>query len=382
LLAACSGSSSSPLPGLDPYLQLEPTGQGNYSSHHGDQLDEVSNNGLGYTGEIDHFAIQTPEPGRLQLSLTWEHSADIDLVVAADPEGNQRLVEGITNGYEPEYVGLDVARGQTIHIFVAGWSGDPGEYELETILLPLSSPKFDLDEAPDFTDLWPANRPLTFKFTVPLDPDQDFAERTFFVCQGRVVEGEWCAAGDTLTFYPRLPQLPGDAGGIDIGRLHTVQFPRAARGLRAETGEYLDVLATGEFVAGPYEDPDPAGPPCVMAVNPPPGAVWNGEPVVLEISEPLDPLTLTPLMFEVGAGGVERPIAFRFTLEQRYDCDGAAIVRLSVTPDEALAPGSTLRLMVPGTTLGISGADVTENSLTGPPPFALGAGYAVDFTVP
>ena len=55
------------------------------------------------------------------------------------------------------------------------WGGDPGDYEIDTILLPFNAPKFDLAETPDFTDLWPANRPLTFRFTVPLDPDQQVA---------------------------------------------------------------------------------------------------------------------------------------------------------------------------------------------------------------
>ena len=87
-------------------------------------------------------------------------------------------------------------------------------------------------------------------------------------------------------------------------------------------------------------------------------------------------------MFEVAPGGAERLLTFRFTLEQRHDCDGVPIIRLSAAPEETLLPGSLLRLVVSGTTLGISGLDVPENALTGPVPQPGGAGFVVDFAVP
>jgi len=46
-------------------------------------LMSVSNNGFGYTGDIDVYEMKTPVAGRLQISLSWDHVADFDLIVAA-----------------------------------------------------------------------------------------------------------------------------------------------------------------------------------------------------------------------------------------------------------------------------------------------------------
>ncbi|MHC4548443.1 MAG: hypothetical protein ACYTEZ_06665 [Planctomycetota bacterium] len=384
LLPACEGSSSSG--GFVPraHIELSPTGQGWAANPVVDGLDEVSNNGAGYTGEIDLYEITTPGPGRLQVSLQWEHNADYDVILAADAEGRTRLTEGIENDSEPEYVGIPVAGGQTIYLLVAGWEGEPGPYVLETILLHPGAPEFALATAPDLEDTWPANLPLTFTFNVELDPAQDVDARVFFACLGRFAEGTWCIDGTELTFDPRLPSVPGDPGGLGVGDTHTLQFPRAARGLRATTGEYLTDLFTAIFDADEPVDLQPDEPPRVQAVSPTPGLPWDGSPITLVISEALDPDTVFPLLYEVDPAGRETPISFVFTLTQQYACGSSEPeVRLSVAPDTALRPGSILRLRLPpGEAVGLGGPPTLANALTGPAPQPGGRGFQVDFTLP
>ena len=380
LLAACGGSSSRSQPGSS-LIELAPTGQGWAGTPVEDELDRVSNNGAGYTGEIDHYEITTPEGGRLQVALTWDALGDFDVILAADAAGVTRLGEGIENGLEPEYVGILVARGQTVHILIAGWEGEPGPYTLETILLPHSAPKFDLEAGPAVDAGWPCNLPLTFTFNVELDPDQSADARTFFVGQGQLAEGNWCIDGKTLTFYPRLPAVPGDRGGLHEADSYTLQFPRAGRGLRATTGEYLtDLISMQADVTAPA-DLDPTEPPRVEAVTPNPALPWDGSPLTLAITEPLDPDTLFPLLVEVSPDGTESPISFLYTLTQRYLCSGETEVRLTLAPDVPPAARTLLRLRLSGEVRGLGGAS-DANALTGPAPAPPGGGFQVDFAVP
>jgi hypothetical protein len=378
LVAACGSPSST---GPDEYLrdliELNPTGRGWMADPVLDELDDVSNNGAGYTGEIDLYELTTPGPGRLQVSLSWEHDADYDVILANDPEGRTRLAQGNHTGTAPEYVGIPVAGGQTVYILVAGWTGEPGPYALETILLPPEAPVFDLVVGPGELDHpWPANRPLSFTFNVELDPTQDVEARAFFVGPGRFAEGRWCIEGQRAIFYPRLPAVPGDPGGLTPGIDYTLQFPSAARGLRAVTGEYLTEVETVENQAGPPDDLEPDEPPRVLPL--PPTPIWDGEPITLAFTEPLDPDTLFPVLSEIDATGTETPIASVHALTQRWLCGGSYEVRLAVAPDAALRPGSILRLVVPGSATGLG----DPRGIAGPPPAPAGSGFQVDFAVP
>jgi hypothetical protein len=297
------------------------------------------------------------------------------MFLATDPEGKTRLASGTRTGPVPEYVGIQIAGGQTVYILVAGWEGEPGPYELETILLHPGAPVFDLVAGPGEDVPWTANLPLTFTFNVELDPDQDIEARVFFVGAGHFAEGDWCIEGATLVFYPRFPSVPGDPGGLRVGDAYTLQFPSAARGVRAVSGEYLTEVETLANRAGPPVDLEPSDSPRVLPV--PPTTAWDGYPITLAFSEPLDPDTLFPVLWEIDAVGAN-PLPFVHTLSQRYLCSGALEVRLVVAPAAAVRSGSILRLVVPGATTGYG----DPRGLAGPAPAPAGSGFQVDFTVP
>jgi hypothetical protein len=304
------------------------------------------------------------------------------VILAADPQGLVRLAEGIATGNEPEYVGIVVGGGQRVHVLVAGWEGSPGPYELETMLLPPGAPVFDLESGPPALEQHASNRPLSFTFSVDLDPDQDLDGRLAFVGGGRTVEGLWCIEGASLHFHPRLPLTPGDPGGLVPGAPHTLQFDRAARGLRAATGEYLMEVLGFQFDVGGPLDPTLDQPPRVIATTPPPGAPWDGTPLQLTISKPLDPESLFPTLLQIAADGAAAPLAFVHSLEQGYDCDGKVHTRLHVAPGEPPAPGSTFRLLLPGTVRSLGGDGAPGPGLTGPFPQAGGLGFRLDFGTP
>jgi len=341
-----------------------------------DNLAEVSNNGFGYTGEIDLYDLVAPADGRLQISLHWDHEANYDVIVAADDRGETRLVEGLQDASEPEYVSVDVVEGQKLFIFVAGWSGEPGPYTLETLLLPPGTPVFGLLLAPDVSAAWPANLPLTFTFNEDLDPTLDVTERAYIAGPGTLGEGTWCAEGPVVTFYPRLPETPGEPGGLAVGEDYTIQFPRAARGLRAFTGEYLTDVITFHVTIAPPADLSPGLPPQVTNLTPAPGAPYAGEPITLALNEALDPSTVAPELIAVLPDGSELPYPSDFALTQEYRCSGVLEVRLLVVPANPPPAGAATRLRLAGTTLGISGVAEPGNAL------GAGAGFTVDFRAP
>ena len=378
-LAACGGSGGGVVLPPQPAIDLAPRGAG-WAGARNDQLDVVSNNGAGYTGEIDVYELFMPSPGRLQVSLSWDHDADFDLILAGDAEGLVRLAEGITAGREPEYLGITVAGGQRVYALVAGWEGEPGPYEIETALLPPGAPVFAVET--EGGNAPASNRPMAFSFNVELDPDQDVAARLAFVGDGREAEGTWCILGPVLQFHPRLPRAPGDSGGLAPGATYTLQFPRAARGLRAVTGEYLTDLVTLEFTAGPPVDPTPGTPPRVTSVSPAPGATWDGAPISVNLSKAVDPRTLTPLFVQVASDGSATPLAIVFTLDQGSDCEGKTHATLLVALDEPPAPGGTFRLLLPGTILALGGDGAPSSGLTGPAPQPGGEGFVAEFRTP
>jgi len=187
LLSACgsSGGPAQPLPiAPAPVVQLEPNPNGWSAEPVKEDLDEVANNGAGYTGDIDVYAIEAPAAGRLQISLSWTHDADFDLVLSSDERGTVRLAEGLEQGPVPEYIGAEVSAGQKLWIFIAGWEGDPGEYTLETMLFKPGSEKFALDTLTDGSSSLPRNMPIELVFTQELDPIQPLHELVFFIGQG------------------------------------------------------------------------------------------------------------------------------------------------------------------------------------------------------
>lgn len=361
-LAACAGGS----PGSDsqdvPSIVLEPNGGSWTSEPTNSSLKRVSNNGLGYTGEIDRYELIVPAAGRLQVSLSWDHNANFDLVLAADDLGELRLADGIENGTDPEYLGIDVESGQRLFVFVAGWTGDPGPYLLETLLLPPGAPLFDFETAPSFVDPWPADKPMVFTFSTELDPDQDMDGRASILHAGGETEGSWCIDGKTLTFYPHLPSKPGDKKALLPGQLHVLGFPRAAKGLRAATGEYLSELTGVAFYGGPPIDLWPLAPQ-VTAVTPNPAASYKGQLITLAISEPLEPGALVPQLVSVAPGGATTPLPFQYQLTQTYLCGGAVEVRLTVAPTQAPPSGTTTRLTIPAGTPALGGGLALNHGL-------------------
>jgi hypothetical protein len=370
--AACGGSTSDPgTPNEDLQIYLNPTASG-WAGGVRDSLGRVSHAGGGYTGEIDVYRVLTPEPGRLQISLSWDHGADFDLIVAADPYGTNVLDRADISGHEPEYLGLDVAGGQLVYILIAGWEGDPGDYTLETILLPYGAPVFDLEVLPDFTQPWPRNRPIRFSFNVELEP-QDIVSQSAFIGVGSTAEGRWCIEGADVVFYPDLPVAPGDPGGLRAYECYTLQFPRAARGLRAVTGEYLSDLITITFTTGWYDDDDPTNPPHVTDVDRDPALPWDGGPVHLTMLGQLDPETLEVHLLHVQPDGTEVLLPVEFQLTQSAGCLGALLSRLEVEAVEPLPAGALVRVRLPGTIRGITGDPSPSNLLEGR------AGFEVDF---
>ncbi|MGQ0613863.1 MAG: hypothetical protein ACT4PV_09020 [Planctomycetaceae bacterium] len=380
LVPACGGPSS-PLalpPPPDPELELTPQGDAWSAKPVRDGLASVSNDGTQYTGEIHRYRLLVPAAGRLQVALTWDHAADFDLVLAADEKGLLRLAEGVLTENEPEYVGLSVAAGQTIFVIVAGWTGAPGPYTLETLLLPAASPVFAPVAAPDFAAPHPRNRALRFAFNASLDPTQDIANRVTLVATGHLARGVWCVDGPALVYYPALPQAPEpfDEGGMKPGLEYTLQLRRAGRGLRSVGGEYLEEVWTRKFVVGPYEDEDPASPPRVTDIDKNPEVPWSGNTIIVTILGALDPTSVSAQLTLLPPGAPELPIATRVRLDQEQTCE-SHLARLHIDPGVPLPTGVRVRLNVPGTLRGITGDPAISNRLAGLPPAPPGSGYEV-----
>jgi len=355
LAVACGGSgggdSNEPLPlAPAPILSLQPTSDGWAIPPLEDALDRVSNNGAGYTGEIDRFEITIPADGRLQISLEWDHDADFDVVLASDETGTIRLVEGIEQGPVPEYIGDEVKAGQRVWIFVAGWEGEPGAYRLETILLSPGTPKFALLDAPDGNVRHARNEPLVFTFSQPLEENQHVVARTLFVGAGMQAYGHWCIEGNQLIFYPRLPEGPTDLEIMQEGFEYLVQFPRAARGLRAANGEYFDVVEGVAYKFEGWVDPTPGSAPRVRGVDLDPSQPWDGSPLTVEIDGALDPFTVSAW---IEVNGVVVPT--RVILNQQHFCDAALSSYLVIEPKDPLPSGAALRVVIPATVLRLGG---------------------------
>jgi len=363
LLAACAGGSPLPTtPVATPSVALLPEG-GVFRSEPVDaDLGSVSHTATGYSGEVDRYELVCPAPGRLEVSLSWAQDADYDLFLADDPDAVVKLAAGVLEDSQPEYVSLFVEAGQKIHVIVAGFEGEPGPYRLETTLLPPEAPVFALVSAPDFSKPLPRNLPLVFSFNVPLDSSQPIAEKVFLVGGGRIAKGSYCIEGRHLVFYPRLPVAPGkaDAGLAEFVE-YTLQFPRAALGPRAHTGEYLDVFATFRARFAGFGDEDPLAPPAVTDFDLPAGQAWSGTPVTITLVGAIDPdsarvdLTVRSLSGQV----FDFPSTVR--LEQDWLCFGTLLSRLVVEPAQPLPAGFTARIAVPSTVRGLSGDPSPEN---------------------
>jgi len=357
LVGACGGSSGGFVP-PEPFIQLLPTGQGAYASPPvADMLDSVSNDGLGYTGEVDRYTIDAPADGRLMISVSWQHEANFDIIVSRDAQAQDRIAEGLISGFEPEYVRFPVVEGDVVHVFVAGWTGDPGDYTLETLLLPETSPSFALAAPPDLENGQPSNRPIDFEFTQELAPNQSVADQALIVGSGHLAEGEWCIDGSRLRFLPRLPDRPGDLGGLRPGEVYTLQFRRAARGLRAVSGEMLHEVIEVHFEAVAPVDAQPGEPLRVTGTAPSPNQPAPDGEILLVFNEALDPEALDVRMFRIDTpdGGPPAPLDFRFTLEQRLGCNGLLDARLAIAPDGPVEIGAVVAVVVGEQTRSLTG---------------------------
>jgi len=379
---ACGGGTGPavPLPPPGDDVTLHPLNDGFSATPIEGSLDDVSNEDGQYTGEFDHFTVVAPANGRLQLALTWFHDADFDLLVTSDAAGKDRIAEGLNDGDEPEYIGLTVSKNQTVHIFVVGWEGEPGDYTLELILLPPKSVVFDIIRAPDTGVGWPRNRPIVFGFNVAIDPDQPVKNKIVFVAPGRQAKGRWCIEANNLVF---LPKLPNDADDTEVGLVpgltYTVQFRSGAKGLRAITGEYLTNVVSGEVAVEGYEDENPAIPPRVFALDHEPNDPWDGSPIQFFVNNALAPATVTAQIYLVEQDGSETPLPTTTSLFQRHVCISID-ARIVIEPAAALPPASIVRIRIPGTVLGISGDIDPRNGLTGPDDTPAGQGFVIDIS--
>jgi hypothetical protein len=363
LLAACGASSPVPAAGPDPLtVALLPAGGGYRAAPVTDELGSVSHNASGYTGEIDRYALVAPIAGRLQVSLSWDHAADYDLILAADPEGTIPLASGLLQDDQPEYVGTEVAAGQIVQILVVGFEGEPGPYRLETALLPPGSPPFDLVATPDFSKRLPRNLPLVFTFSEDLDPFDPVGLKVLAVGGGQLAIGAWCVEGKDLVFLPRLPTVPG---GGDAGLLeeyeYLIQFPRASQGPHARNGEYLDEFITIHARFSGFADEAPDEPPRVVDVDRSPFLPWTGGPLSITLLGALDPARATAQILLLGPLGEETPFPAEVHVEQDWGCLGPIRSRIVVDPAAAFPKGARLRVRVPDTVLGISGEDIPAN---------------------
>ncbi len=385
LLPACGGSSSAlPVnPPADPQIDFDLGADGNW---HADpvarEIEDASNNGIGYTGDIHRFELTAPAAGRLVIELTWEGESDLDFILASDPQGEVRLLESTAIDFDPEYESLPVADEQVIFIFIAGWRGDAADYTLTSTVYPSADPEFALVEMPEFKAAVPSNQSLHFRFNVALVPDQELDGKLFILKEGISAEGAWCIHGDTLVFHPRLPTFPGDEGGLVVGASYQLAIRRAAHGVQAVTGERLIEGATITFPVGPARAVDPDLVPRALAVSPDPTTTSfrNGETITFRFNTPVDPLTVLPLLVERAPDGSERQIPFSFVIAQMEPCDEDTRVHLALSPEEPLMPGRTLRIELPGTARAV-GTAPTAPGLTGPEPALPGAGFAVTFAI-
>jgi len=358
-VAACGGSSGSTPVQIAPApkVEFEATPAGWSAQPVKEDLDEVSNNGAGYTGDIDVYAIEAPADGRLQISLAWDHDADFDLVLSTDERGTVRLAEGLEQGPIPEYIGADVTAGQKLWIFVAGWEGKPGAYTMETLLLKPGSRKFALESLTDGTSPLPRNAPIELVFTQDLDPAQPFHDLIYFIGPATPAEGHWCVDRNRLIFYPRLPEGPSDEGLLQPGFEYLLQLPRGARGLRAVTGEYLDEVDGAAYRFRDRVDRDPLTP-------------WDGSPLTIELLGALDPTTIA-VYLDVEEIGIVPSIVH---LTQQYQCGEELFSYLQVEPVNPLPSGHRVAVILPGSMLGLGGT----SGVTGPAPAAAGAGFGFE----
>ena len=236
LVAACGGSSgsTSTLPPSDPQLDFDLGNDGRWrSAPVASDLDDVSNNGTGYTGDIDRYELVVPADGRLVVELTWEADSDLDFILAEDPQAESRLLESTGIDFDPEYESIDVVAGQVIYIFVAGWRGDAADYTLETIVLSVRGTHVRHRGDAGLRGVASEQPSVAFPLQRPLDPEQELDGRAFLIREGILVDGTWCIEEHELVFYPRLPLLPGQEGGLVAGRfvpgLAAARRARAAR---------------------------------------------------------------------------------------------------------------------------------------------------------
>jgi len=140
----------------------------------------------------------------------------------------------------------------------------------------------------------PRNRILTFRFSEPVAPTQDFFERLKIRNVDRTpgssnftrATGAYTCAGDKVVFTPTLPNRTdrGDAG-FKSEAFYTVFLKAGPDALRAESGG--TILAQQEFIFDTntyFEDPLPADPPRAWSL----AAVDSGSGQATDISR-LDP---------------------------------------------------------------------------------------------
>jgi hypothetical protein len=375
VVGAC-GSDGTTARAIDgsPTIELQPSGATWSAEPVEESIDDLSNNGLGYTGEIDRYAIDVPEDGRLQVVLEWSQKSNLDLFVSADAEGLIRLAEGIESGFDPELVKVNVQAGDRIWLFVAGWEGDGASYVLRTLLLPSALPAFELNALPDASTPLARNHPIALGFTEELEPEQLFPTLVHFYGAARAARGQWCPIGRILIFLPRLPESPGDSEVLLEDVEYILQFPRASRGLRSVHGEYLDSVIGATYSFADWGDGGDESPVRMESVTPDPVGDWDGVAVELTFSTALDPETITG-RFEID--GVPQATIVR--LLQQYNCGEELRSRLEFRPVDPIPAGTTAELVVPGTILRLGKTDRATDGVTGPAPAAPGGGVRLTF---
>ncbi|MEM8883077.1 MAG: hypothetical protein AAGD14_03320 [Planctomycetota bacterium] len=338
---ACSSGGDDAAPvALGPTIELERSGAGWRSRPVVDDLAENSNNGFGYTGEIDRYEILVPTTGRLQVVLQWTQDANLDLIVAEDPNGEARLAESNSNQLQHEFAKVDVRAGRSIWVFVAGWEGEPGAYELDTLLLPEEIPPFRAVVPPVDGDTLGRDGPLLIEFNEEIDPEIDVAATAFFVGAAEQLRGEWCRIGSRLIFFPELPDGSGIEKGLPReGVRYRLQFGTGFGALRSIHGEYLTELIDVDQYFENWNLSSLHDDFRLLEVEPADPNAWDGTEARLRFTMPLAPETIVA---SFRSGGVAYPA--EWSLQQKMTCDGQADVVLTVRPATPLPDGREFTL--------------------------------------
>ena len=91
----------------------------------------TGNNGSTWTGDVDVLYFQASGSGSWKFTLSWSGSADYDLALF-DGAGNVVASDARESNTSPETIQTNITNGNNYYLFVGGWSGATGDWEIAT----------------------------------------------------------------------------------------------------------------------------------------------------------------------------------------------------------------------------------------------------------